>query len=316
MYESLGDLSLDLLRTFETAARQRSFTAAAVELGTTQPAISQQIKRLEEQLAVRLFDRIYRGIELTEAGTLLFQQVQLGFQHIDAGLGEISAQQQHEVLQVATDFAFAAYWLMPRLHRFHAANPQVDVSLVTSERSHNMLRTDIDVAVLFGDGRFKQGESHWLFSEEVFPVCSPQLLNDRPLPLPAKALLEFPLLHLRGENSSNWFDWSGVFRELGITSPPAPGQLRFDNYTLLIQAAIGGQGVAIGWRHLVDNLLAQGLLCRPIAETVMSRLGYYVVLPQRKRRGVLIQQFVDWLMVEQSSSAQSLSGLALPSIAV
>ncbi|MGE8067320.1 choline sulfate utilization transcriptional regulator [Pseudomonas sp. NPDC089569] len=316
MYDALGDLSLDLLRVFESAARQHSFTAAAVELGTTQPAISQQIKRLEEQLATRLFDRIYRGIELTDAGSVLFEQVQLGLQQIDAGLSTIRTQQQHEVLQVATDFAFAAYWLMPRLHRFHAANPQVDVSLVTSERSHNMLRTDIDVAVLFGDGRFKQGEIHWLFSEEVFPVCSPQLLSERSLPLPAQALLEFPLLHLRGEHSSNWFDWSGVFRELGITSPPAPGQLRFDNYTLLIQAAIGGQGVAIGWRHLVDNLLAQGLLCRPIAETAMSRFGYYVVLPQRKRRGALIQTFVDWLMAEQASSAQSLSGLALPSIAV
>jgi len=315
MYEALGDLSLDLLRAFEAAARQRSFTAAAIELGTTQPAVSQQIKRLEEQLASRLFDRIYRGIELTEAGRLLFEQVQLGLQNIDAGLSAISAQSQHEVLQVATDFAFAAYWLMPRLHRFHAANPQVDVSLVTSERSHNMLRTDIDVAVLFGDGRFKQGESHWLFSEEVFPVCSPQLLSERSLPLAANALLEFPLLHLRGENSSNWFDWSGVFRELGLSSTPAPGQLRFDNYTLLIQAAIAGQGVAIGWRHLVDNLLAQGLLCRPIAQTVMSRLGYYVVLPQRKRRGVLIQQFVDWLMAEQSGSAETLKGVALPSIA-
>ena len=136
--------------------------------------------------------------------------------------------------------------------------------------------------MLFGDGRFKQGESRWLFSEEVFPVCSPLLLKERPLPLSAQALAEFPLLHLRAGNSNSWFDWSGVFRELGITSPPAPGQLRFDNYTLLIQAAIGGQGVAIGWRHLVDNLLAQGLLCRPIAETVLSRLGYYVVLPQRK----------------------------------
>jgi putative choline sulfate-utilization transcription factor len=316
MYDALGDLSLDLLRAFEAAARHRSFTAAAVELGTTQPAISQQIKRLEEQLTTRLFDRIYRGIELTEAGRVLFEEVQLGLQHIDAGLSAITAQSQHEVLQVATDFAFAAYWLMPRLHRFHAANPQVDVSLVTSERSHNMLRTDIDVAVLFGDGRFKQGESHWLFSEEVFPVCSPQLLSERPLPLSANALLEFPLLHLRGENSSNWFDWSGVFRELGISATPAPGQLRFDNYTLLIQAAIGGQGVAIGWRHLVDNLLAQGLLCRPIEQTVMSNLGYYVVLPQRKRRGVLIQQFVDWLMAEQASSSQSLTGMALPSIAV
>lgn len=316
MYEALGNLSLDLLRAFEAAARHRSFTAAAVELGTTQPAVSQQIKRLEEQLAARLFDRIYRGIELTEAGTILFEQVQLGLQNIDAGLSAISAQHQHEVLQVATDFAFAAYWLMPRLHRFHKANPHIDVSLVTSERNHNMLRTDIDVAVLFGEGRFKQGESHWLFSEEVFPVCSPLLLKDRSLPLPALSLLEFPLLHLRGENSSNWFDWSGVFRELGITSAPAPGQLRFDNYTLLIQAAIGGQGVAIGWRHLVDNLLVQGLLCRPIADTVISRLGYYVVLPQRKRRGALIQQFVDWLMAEQASSAQSLNGLPLPSIAV
>ncbi|WP_434607280.1 choline sulfate utilization transcriptional regulator [Pseudomonas sp. R1-7] len=316
MYDALGDLSLDLFRAFESAARQQSFTAAAIELGTTQPAISQQIKRLEEQLGTRLFDRIYRGIELTEAGAILFEQVQAGLQSIDAGLTAITAQHQHEVLQVATDFAFAAYWLMPRLHRFHAANPQVDVSLVTSERNHNMLRTDIDVAVLFGDGRFKQGESRWLFSEEVFPVCSPLLLGERTLPLPAHDLAEFPLLHLRGGNSSAWFDWSGVFRELGITSPPAPGQLRFDNYTLLIQAAIGGQGVAIGWRHLVDNLLAQGLLCRPIAETVLSRLGYYVVLPQRKRRGVLIKLFVDWLMEEQANSAESLTGLPLPSIAV
>lgn len=198
MYDALGELSLDLLRTFEAAARHGSFTAAAVELGTTQPAVSQQLKRLEEQLATRLFDRIYRGIELTEAGSILFEQVQSGLQSIEAGLSAISAQDQHEVLQVATDFAFAAYWLMPRLHRFHEANPQVDVSLVTSERNHNMLRSDIDVAVLFGEGRFKQGESHWLFSEEVFPVCSPLLLKERLAPLPAHTLLELPLLHLRG----------------------------------------------------------------------------------------------------------------------
>ncbi len=193
MYESLGHLSLDLLCAFESAARQRSFTAAAMELGTTQPAISQQIKRLEEQLKVRLFDRIYRGIELTDAGALLFEQVQAGLQSINQGLSAIAEQDQHEVLQVATDFAFAAYWLMPRLHRFHEANPQVDVSLVTSERNHATLRSDIDVAVLFGDGRFKQGDSLWLFNEEVFPVCSPQLLQDRVAPLSVQSLLEFPL---------------------------------------------------------------------------------------------------------------------------
>lgn len=316
MYQLLGDLSLDLLRSFEAAARLRSFTAAAFELGTTQPAVSQQIKRLEDQLVTRLFDRIYRGIELTEAGEVLFSHVQTGLQSIESGLVAITDQRQHEVLQVATDFAFASYWLMPRLHRFHKLNPDVDVSLVTSERTHSMLRPDIDVAVLFGDGRFKQGESHWLFSEEVFPVCSPQLTAGRTLPLPNDVLREFPLLHLRGESNNNWFDWGGVFRALDIPQSPAPGQLRFDNYTLLIQAAIGGQGVAIGWRHLVDDLLEQGLLCRPVAASAVSGYGYYVVLPQRKRRVQIVQQFVDWLASEQTLSGVSLAGRPLPSIAV
>ena len=307
MYQSLGNLSLDLLRAFEAAARLRSFTAAAVELGTTQPAISQQIKRLEEQLATRLFDRIYRGIELTDAGYTLFEAVQGGLRTIDDGLSLITTQTHHEVLQVSTDFAFAAYWLMPRLHRFHQAYPQVDVSLVTSERSHAMLGPDIDVAMLFGDGRFRQGESHWLFNEEVFPVCSPRLLEGRSLPLPLDALLDLPLLHLRGEASSQWFNWAGVFRALHIPSAPAPGQLRFDNYTLLIQAAIAGQGVAIGWRHLVDALLEQELLCRPIESTAASALGYYVVVPQRKRRGQMVQRFLDWVLQEQGGRLSSCS---------
>lgn len=316
MFDVLGDMSLDLLRAFEAAARLRSFTAAATELGTTQPAVSQQIKRLEEQLATRLFDRIYRGIELTDAGEVLFTHVHSGLQSIDGALVAITDRHQHEVLQVATDFAFASYWLMPRLHRFHKINPDVDVSLVTSERTHSMLRADIDVAVLFGDGRFKQGESRWLFSEEVFPVCSPQLVAGRETPLPDEALRQFALLHLRSEGSNNWFDWAGVFKALGIPQSPAPGQLRFDNYTLLIQAAIGGQGIAIGWRHLVDDLLEQGLLCRPVTGTAISTYGYYVVLPQRKRRVQLVQQFVDWLASEQALSDESPAGRPLPSIAV
>jgi DNA-binding transcriptional LysR family regulator len=160
-----------------------------------------------------------------------------------------------------------------------------------------MLRPDIDVAVLFGDGRFHQGESRWLFDEEVFPVCSPRLTHGKPLS--AVALQRLPLLHLKGEQASRWFDWAGVFRGLGVDSPPPAGQLRFDNYTLLIQAAIAGQGVAIGWAHLVDGLVEQGLLCRPMEGSLRSERGYYVVLPPRKRRGALIQRFVDWLERER-----------------
>jgi putative choline sulfate-utilization transcription factor len=298
MLRALEGISLDALRVFESAARQLSFTAAAAELGSSQPAISQQIKRLEQQLATRLFDRVYRGIVLTEAGELLLRYVQEGLAVLDAGLAAVTAGQQHEVLQVATDFAVAAYWLMPRLQRFHQAHPDVDVSLITSERDFSTLPPEIDVAIAFGDGRFKHGEAQLLFAEAAFPVCSPQLLKGQALPLPAAALAQLPLLHLRPEVPTRWFDWKGLFRALEIAEAPSSGTLRFDNYTLLIQAAIAGQGVAIGWRHLVDDLLAQNLLCRVCAQEARSELGYYVVLPERKRRQRLTQRFVDWLQVE------------------
>lgn len=303
MPNRLDQIPLDALRVFESAARQQSFTAAALELGSTQSAISQQIKRLEQQLAVRLFDRVYRGIVLTEAGELLFGYVQQGLTTLDTGLAAVTMQQQHEVLQVATDFAFAAYWLMPRLERFHQAYPEVDVSLVTSERGLGVLPSETDVAIVFGDGRSKHGEAHLLFHEEVYPVCSPLLLKEQRPPLPPTALAHLPLLHLRPESRSRWFDWNGVFRAFGIIETPSSGMLRFDNYTLLIQAAIAGQGVAIGWRHLVDDLIVQGLLCSVCTESVRTDYGYYVVLPERKRRQRLIECFVTWLQNELTNDA-------------
>ncbi|SDG44934.1 choline sulfate utilization transcriptional regulator [Phytopseudomonas seleniipraecipitans] len=299
MFKSFDGVSLDVLRVFESAARHLSFTAAAAELGSSQPAISQQIKRLEEQVAARLFDRVYRGIVLTEAGEALLGPVQEGLAALDAGLDAVVGRHQHEVLQVATDFAFAAYWLMPRLQRFHQLHPEVDVSLVTSERDMTSLPAEIDVAISFGDGRLKNGKVHLLFKEEVFPVCSPQLLKGQSASA-NQLLARLPLLHLRPESRSRWFDWSGLFRALGIAETPSPGSLRFDNYTLLLQAAIAGQGVAIGWRHLVDELLAQGLLCRLDERSAASDFGYYVVLPERKRRVRLVQGFTDWLRDEMT----------------
>lgn len=298
MPNRIDQVSLDTLRVFESAARQLSFTAAALELGSTQPAISQQIKRLEQQLAIRLFDRIYRGIALTEAGELLLGYVQQGLGALEAGLAAVTTQQQHEVLQVATDFAFAAYWLMPRLERFHQRYPAVDVSLVTSERGLGALPSETDVAIIFGDGRSQHGEAHLLFHEEVYPVCSPLLLKNETPPLAPAALARLPLLHLRPESRSRWLDWGNLFRGLGISETPGSGMLRFDNYTLLIQAAIAGRGVALGWRHLVDELLDQGLLCRLCSESVRTEFGYYVVLPERKRRQRLIGSFVTWLQSE------------------
>jgi DNA-binding transcriptional LysR family regulator len=196
------------------------------------------------------------------------------------------------------------------------AIPQVDVSLVTSERNLGTLRSGYRRS---GAVRRRPLQA-WrericCFNEEVFPVCSPQLAQGPRAPA-ARALCGLPAAAPAPGKRSRWFDWNGLFRELGITGTPTPGHVALRQLHLLIQAAIAGQGVAIGWRHLVDNLLEQNWLCRPISSTVISRLGYYVVQPQRKRRGQLVDRFVEWLVAEQANSAHSLTGLALPSIAV
>lgn len=292
--------SLDLLRVFEACARLLSFTAAAAELGTTQPAISQQVQRLEKQLATRLFDRVYRGIELTGPGLVLLDHVQDALESLRAGFEAVSAQAPREVIAVATDFAFAAYWLMPRLPRFYQRNPHLDVSLVTTNRALGVLPGDVDAAIVFGEGRLKRGESRQLFQEEVFPVCSPRLLESRGWQA-GHGMEGLPLLQLKPAPGQRWFDWPGVFHAYGLPPPPAPVAPGFDNYTLVIGAALAGQGVAIGWRHLVDDLVGQGLLCPVLEGSVASPYGYHLVLPQRKRRVRVVQRFVDWMDFELGS---------------
>ncbi len=289
--------SLDALRIFESCARLLSFTAAAAELGTTQPAVSQQIQRLEQKLATRLFQRVYRGIELTAPGTVLLDHVQEALESVRAGIDAATARAARDVLAVATDFAFAAYWLMPRLERFYETHPEVDVSLITSNRPLVALGGDIDLAIAFGDGSVRRGESRLLFHEEVFPVCSPRLLAG--LESGAKPdLARLPLLRLKASPGQRWYDWPGVFRAIGLEPPPAPDAPGFDNYTLVIGAALAGKGVAIGWRHLVDDLLQQGLLCRVLDSMAVSPYGYHLLLPQRKRRARLVRGFVDWMVAE------------------
>ncbi|GGJ95082.1 choline sulfate utilization transcriptional regulator [Pseudomonas matsuisoli] len=298
MQRFLGDISLDALRIFEAAARLEGFTAAADELGTSQPAVSQQIKRLERQLEVRLFDRVHRGLRLTEAGEILLVATQDGLLKLDGGIAAVRSRTQQEVLQVATDHAFAAYWLMPRLPRFHAENPDIDVSLLTRERGLGTISHSVDMLIGFGDGRSKHGEAHFLFHEEVFPVCSPVLLQR----YDTRDLRHLPLLHLRSERRARWFEWSELFQALDIPGKVPPGGLHFDNYTLVIQAAIAAQGVAIGWRYLMDDLIAQGVLTRLGEAGGWSARGYYLIVPERKRRSHLMERFVDWLKAELRQS--------------
>lgn len=289
--------SLDLLQVFEACGRCLSFTAAAAELGMTQPAVSQHIQRLEQALGTPVFVRVHRGIEPTAAGAALLVPVREALAQLRDAVARTMSEPARETLAVATDFAFANYWLMPRLARFYRLHPHVDVSLVTSNRALVRLPVDVDLAIVFGDGRIARAESHLMMPERVFPVCSPRLLQDHGAD--ARAVMRSaPRLHLKQAPGQHWFDWRAAGPSWDPEGAARPVVPPFDNYTQVLGAALAGQGVAIGWQQLVEPLLAQGLLCRLGDAEMASPLGYHLVLPQRKRSPAASRDFARWLWSE------------------
>ncbi|RTE66707.1 LysR family transcriptional regulator [Amphritea opalescens] len=297
--------SAQSLLIFEAAARHKSFTGAAQELKSTQSAVSQQIKGLESYLGIMLFRRIYRGVALTEEGKHLYKAVQEGFQGIASCLETLQKTRLHQVINVATDFAFAAYWLLPRLPRFRELHPKIDVRIITSQGQHDFFGQNVDVAIVFGGANSIHSHVFKLFDEEVFPICSPQLFHDSSPIGSHKKLASMPLLKLGADAGQGWFDWHSYFQ--GRRSQIVPGEpvLTFNNYTLLIQAAIAGQGVGLGWSTLVDDLIDSKVLVGLREFSLSSDRGYYVVEPRPNELVNAKQHFLDWLWGE---SPENISG--------
>ncbi|WP_293268768.1 LysR substrate-binding domain-containing protein [Neptunomonas sp.] len=292
--------SAQSLLIFEAAARHRSFTGAAQELKSTQSAVSQQMKGLESYLELALFRRIYRGVELTEEGIHLYNAVQGGFQQIATCLEKIQKTRLHQIINVATDFAFAAYWLLPRLPRFRESHPEIDVRIITSQGQNSFSGQNIDVAIKFDGPQPDHPYAFKLFSEEVFPICSPALIQENGSIASHKKLASMPLLKLGADAGQGWLDWDSYFR--GRRSQIIPGKpvLTFNNYTLLIQAAIAGQGVGLGWSTLTDDLIDKKLLLGLREFSLSSESGYYVIEPQPNERLNAKQYFMDWLLIEKA----------------
>nr|WP_297461437.1 LysR substrate-binding domain-containing protein [uncultured Halomonas sp.] len=288
-------ISPNSLRIFETAARHLSFTAAARELRSTQSAVSQQIRGLEEQLELRLFERVHRGVKLTEAGHTLFASVQEGFATIDRTIDRLQQKRRHPRVNILTDFSFAAYWLMPRLPLFRQQCPYVDVRILTNQGVLDWRDQSVDVAIVFCDEKTLGGVPR-LFHEEVFPVCSPGFLHQHgPIDDPAR-LAEVPLLTLTADQGQSWLDWPGYFQRLGDPAAPASSELTFNNYTLLIQAAIAGQGIGMGWRGLVDDLLDSGMLIGLDELRLSSRRGYGLIDAQPEATSEAKRALQDWIL--------------------
>lgn len=285
---------LHALVAFEAAARLSSFSAAAQELNVSQAAVSQQIRNLEQSLGLSLFDRTHKAVQLTHLGREYQHTVAAALQHLATATQELRMTRGRNRLTVAADQSMAWMWLMPRLGHFHDVNPSISVRLVASDLESDCLANNVDVALIHGEGAWPGHHSTLLFAEEIYPVCSPGYLESAPpLEVPSD-LMQHTLLHLEDDHWE-WMNWRMWLTEIGMALPANQHGLTINNYPLVIEAAKKGQGLALGWKALVDQELEDGRLLRPLRESVQTRYGYYAVWLESQAGSPQIRAFIDWV---------------------
>lgn len=293
--------SLNGLRAFEAAARHLSFTTAAAELNVTQTAISHQIKRLEAELGVRLFVRKNRALELTAAGSDYLPGIRAAFNDLRLATDRLRRRDNDHVLIVSTLASLAAKWLLPRLTAFQEAHPGIDVRITTSTELVDFQRGDVDAAIRYGRGAWPELRADWLMADQIFPVCSPALLQgDQPLLRP-EDLADHVLLHTSGASLDDWRLWltaAGLPADLSRHSG-----LTFDLNFMTIQAAIDGHGVAIGRTSYVRDDITKGRLVAPFKMALPANAGFYLVSPETRADTPKLTAFRDWLLASARESA-------------
>ena len=295
-------LPLRGLTVFEAAARHGRFTAAAGELLMTQAGVSQHISQLEAELGVELFVRRRRGVELTSAGTAFLKTVEQGLKTLSDGVATARRQAGRKSLTILTDYGFAAWWLMPRLAALSELLPGVEVQVATTQAGIETTNADFDVAIMFGQGDWSAYHTTSLFPEEVYPVCSPAYLGHRGKPMPAAAIAQLRLLHLRGPSRDRWYTWDDWFAAHGTQPDAGQQDLAFDNFQLVLQAALVGQGVCIGWAPLIDDLVASGGLVRLANKPLRSTRGYHIVEHVNRPYAANVSTLKSWLLAERAGA--------------
>ena len=286
--------SLNGLRAFEAAARHLSFTQAASELNVTQTAISHQIKRLEQELGVRLFVRQNRSLTLTPEASQYLPGVRAAFNDLKLATDRLLRKDQDHVLTVSTLASLAAKWLLPRLSAFQEAHPGIDVRITTSTGLVDFQRDNVDAAIRYGRGQWPGVRADWLMADEVFPVCSPALANGtKPLKCP-EDLRDHVLLHTSNANSDDWRLWlTAAGLPTDISTRPG---ITFDLVFMTVQAAIDGVGVAMGRTSYVQDDIAKGRLVVPFKIALPADAGFYLVSPQARADSPKLSAFREWLV--------------------
>lgn len=314
---------LNSLLYFEAAARHLSFTLAGAELGVSQAAISRQIERLEQSLNCLLFERHHKRVALTCAGHTLLPTVSEALKLLNTGVKSVENQVQvmnrnnqiNPKVTISATVAFCNLQLAPWLRKLQQQHPEIPIQVLAQDRDIDIVSEGIDLAI--GCGEFPKSahiNSDFLYSDEIFPICSANYLQHKASIKHCKDLLSHPLLHLDEEHwrALHWdpIDWSTWFASQGVTSPFKVRGLKINNYSLLLEAVKNSQGIALGWQHLVADLIEEGVLVKPLTASFVSQRNYFLLSHERNltQNAIIVK---DWIKANANPRAQLNGGQAI-----
>lgn len=285
---------LTALVTFESAARLRSFTRAAVELGVTQAAVSRQIQLLEGTLGFPVFRRLHRRIELTDKGQTLAQAASTALTLVADAIAEVSESPAQDELVILASVGFSHFWLLPRISRFSREHPGVKLRIVSQDEFVDLSRGEVDLTIRYGNGLWPDGRSILLFRDDVYPICSSDYLQAHGPIDDLDELVRHPLI-MHQSFDPVWTGWEAWLSAFGAEMPRRGAQMVCSSFTDSIYAALAGQGISLGWARLIPDLLEQRRLVRVTSHVARTSDGYHVVLPHRGKPKPVAGLFLDWL---------------------
>jgi len=292
---------LNSLRAFEAVGRHLSFSKAASELNVTPGAISQQVRGLEDFLEIKLFKRRNRSIVLTDSGQIFLPLLSDGFSRIAEAVDSVRRSQGDEPLTITAAPSFTSKWLIPRLCKFQALHPEIDVRIDASSRLVDFVREDIDVGIRFGTGEIEGLDSNYLFSFDLIPVCSPDLKHEGKSVHDLSDIRHHTLLHSQDTDFDPSFpDWAMWLATAGVDDVDASRGIFFSQGEMVIEAAIEGQGIALCANVMVAGALESGRLVQPFETRLPVRLSFHLITTRQKSRGSKIGAFRQWILEESA----------------
>ena len=292
-------LSNKSLLAFHIAAKTSSFTRAAETLNVGQPAVSHAVKHLESIIDTTLFKRQHDGVKLTSEGEILAHHLNKGFGEIQQGLEALMIQNKHEItLHIST--SLASHWLMPRIAKFKHSHPDIQLRCITQDTDNEVQSSRFDLCIPLGQVSWDGFERYKFVDEVITPVCSPAYLKASQALTQIEHLPNHAFIHLE-ERYTPRLDWQQLFEDSNLNYRNSKADETFNDYSIVLQAAIEGQGVALGWKHLVSPLIQQGKLIAPLDLEIKTDHPFYILTPKNKTKNQSVTLLRNWLLAEMEN---------------